>query len=589
MTCATPGLSCKGVNVMLTARQRYLFLIFSLILMASGIFLSVGVQRNFGQVEMSEFYIQADDGSNIFTTLQRPLYATSTDPLPGVVVIHGSLQNKEWLMAFGIELARRGFVVMTIDANGHGNSDPGTGSGKAALDYLAAQDFVDESEMGLIGHSMGGGISWSAIRESSTVVRALVLVGAGVPSNISTVPYIPNLLVTVGDFDSLSRYPRNTSRLEPAFGVSDIQIGTTYGDFNTNTARKYVLTKTNHLFETIDSVIVTESVEWMKDSLKSGVEDEYWIPSDQQVYGLWLAGGFIGVLGLVLSVLPLIAILLDLSPFSTLKAEPEPTYNASTKSYLGYGILYGVLGVGLFFPLLGVGLAIDAFIDFPQRWGVAVMSWILGTGLIAALILYIILRAKLKRVEHFRTLAGMNEGGDVILRRFLRLFLFGVIIFAWLYLWTLIVDIGLLLDFRSFLPGFNDLTLAQAMLVPLYFIVYLVYFSVEGMWLTGVLRGAPKESVTRTQIDWTIRAIFIKCLPYLILIAFEYGGGLLTGTALVPGLIGYSFLFFYAFTPWFAVTSILILWSYRHTNSHYLGAIVSALMCAWLMASILAI
>ena len=62
-------------------------------------------------------------------------------------------------MAFGIELARRGFVVLTIDANGHGNSDPGTGSGAAALDYITSLDYVDSTQIGLIGHSMGGGIS----------------------------------------------------------------------------------------------------------------------------------------------------------------------------------------------------------------------------------------------------------------------------------------------------------------------------------------------------------------------------------------------------------------------------------------------
>ena len=73
-----------------------------------------------------------------------------------------------------------------------------------------------------------------------------------------------------------------------------------------------------------------------------------------------------------------------------------------------------------------------------------------------------------------------------------------------------------------------------------------------------------------------------------MLIGIEYVGGLLTGVALVPGMIGYSFLFLYAFLPWFAVTTVVTVWGYRISNNIYPAAIVNALMCAWLIASILA-
>ena len=125
--------------------RRYLVLVLGIIVMLSGVMLSSSVQSGFGSVAVSEVGFLAEDASYIHGTLQRPVYATDTDPLQGVVVIHGSLQNKEWLMAFGIELARRGFVVLTIDANGHGNSLPGTGSGTAALGYMASLDYVDDT------------------------------------------------------------------------------------------------------------------------------------------------------------------------------------------------------------------------------------------------------------------------------------------------------------------------------------------------------------------------------------------------------------------------------------------------------------
>jgi pimeloyl-ACP methyl ester carboxylesterase len=524
------------------------------------------------------------DGANIHSTLQRPVYATAADPLPGVVVIHGSLQNKEWLMAFGIELARRGFVVLTIDANGHGNSDPGEGgAGTAALEYLAGLDFVDESEMGLIGHSMGGGYAWRAINQSSVVVDALILVGAGVYSS-ATVPYGPNTLVAVGDFDSLSSYPGEPTDLDSYFNVTGVEPGVTYGDFSEGTARKLFLAKTNHLFETIEPAIVSESIEWMKESLKNGVEDSYWLPSTDLLYPLWLIGGFLGLLGSVLTIFPILLILIGLPFFRSLKGEPVGG-SSSNKAYIGKGAIYGIIGAGTFFPFLAVGTILSFVLPSPQSNSLSVMSWMIGSGVIAALVLFLMLR--FRGQTGLRQLSGLESGFKEFLPKFIRGIVLGVIVVGWLYVWTLLVDLGFALDLRCFLPGFHDLLFRQVILVPLYFVAFFIYFAVEGMWLTGPLLTAPKDTWAKTQIHWTLKAMFIKCIPYVLLIAFEFGGGLLAGTALVPGMIGYSFLFFYAFTPWFAVATVITMWTYRLTGNSYVGAILNGLICAWLLASIL--
>jgi pimeloyl-ACP methyl ester carboxylesterase len=565
-------------------RPRYLVLILSILILLSGVTLAASVQSGFGTVIVSEVDFIDADGAAIHSTLQSPVYATATDPLPGVVVIHGSLQNKEWLMAFGIELARRGFVVLTIDANGHGNSDPGEGgAGTAALEYLAALDYVDESEMGLIGHSMGGGYCWRAINQSSVNVDALVLVGAGV-SRSDTVPYTPNTLVAVGDFDSLSSYPSEPARLDSYFNVTGVEPGVTYGDFAEGTARKLFLAKTNHLFETIDPAIISESIEWMKESLKNGIEDSYWLPSVNLLYPLWLIGGILGLLGAILTIFPLLVILMGLPFFRSLRGKPVGGLS-SNKAYIRNGVIYGIIGAGTFFPLLAVGTILSFVLPSPQSNSIPVMSWMIGSGLIAALALFLMLRHRGQ--TGLRNLSGLESGFNEYLPKFLQGIVLGVIVIGWLYAWTLLVDLGLALDLRCFLPGFHDLLLRQSILVPLYFVGFFIYFAVEGMWLTGPLLTPPKDTWSKTQIHWTLKAIFIKCIPYVLLIAFEFGGGFLTGTALVPGMIGFSFLFFYAFTPWFAVATVITLWAYRLTGNSYVGAILNGLICAWLLASIL--
>lgn len=542
--------------------------------MLSGVALAGSVQNNVGTVIVSEVDFQAADGSNIHATLQQPVYATSSNPLPGVVVYHGSLQNKEWLMAFGIELARRGFVVLTPDANGHGNSDDGSGSGAAALEYLAGRSYVDTSAIGLVGHSMGGGTAWQAMRATNIDVRAVVLVGSWIQSTWNAT-YPSNLLVTVGNFDSLFS-GRNATMLEDVFNTTGIVDGTLYGDFDSGTARKYVLAKTNHLFETIDPEIVSETVEWMKDSLKGGVEDSHWISSIDLVYSWWLVGGFFGTLGAVLTIFPLITILLDTTLFASLKKNeisPEQGENhPSDGPFTKWGLIYSIVPPLTFFPLLLVGM----LIPFPQAYGGAISTWFLGT----ALILFLLLRIATKGE------AKITFSKDK--QKILPSFFLALIVILWLYAWTLLVDLGLALDFRCFLPGMNDLTTARALFVPIYAIVFFIYFFVDSMWLMGPLRPKDVEPWYKGQTIWSLKSVLIKCYPFAILIGYEYILGYLLGYPVVPGMIGYSFLFFYAFAPWFAVSAVITTWCYRSTNKHYLGPFIKALLFAWMIATILA-
>ena len=93
-----------------------------------------------------------------------PKDASPENPLPAVVLTHGYLNNREMQLQNAIELARRGFIVLTVDREGHGNYD-NSGSQNAMMatnglydsaKYLYNLDIVDKSKIGISGHSMGG-------------------------------------------------------------------------------------------------------------------------------------------------------------------------------------------------------------------------------------------------------------------------------------------------------------------------------------------------------------------------------------------------------------------------------------------------
>lgn len=101
-----------------------------------------------------------------------PDNASVENPVPGVVVIHGGSNTKEMQMNNYIELARRGFVVLTMDMAGHGYSSQavdalthGTLGSEAAVEYLMSLGCVDMERVGVTGHSTGGNSACFAVRE----------------------------------------------------------------------------------------------------------------------------------------------------------------------------------------------------------------------------------------------------------------------------------------------------------------------------------------------------------------------------------------------------------------------------------------
>ena len=64
------------------------------------------------------------NGEVVSGILFMPKDASASNKKPAVVLTHGYLNNRELQLQNAIELARRGFIVLTIDRGGHGNNLP---------------------------------------------------------------------------------------------------------------------------------------------------------------------------------------------------------------------------------------------------------------------------------------------------------------------------------------------------------------------------------------------------------------------------------------------------------------------------------
>ncbi|MBK8905309.1 MAG: alpha/beta fold hydrolase [Anaerolineaceae bacterium] len=112
---------------------------------------------------------------------------------PAVLLLHGSTPQGRKLGLYrlmGSKLAEQGYVVLTIDQRGFGQSDnpPDVQDAasfdfvadvNAALAYLVAAPGVDPDEIYLVGHSFGGDVALTAVADGGALVEKLVLIGPG--------------------------------------------------------------------------------------------------------------------------------------------------------------------------------------------------------------------------------------------------------------------------------------------------------------------------------------------------------------------------------------------------------------------------
>lgn len=166
-------------------------LVFTLIFTA----LSSAILHDWGNIGISDVELQTAAGNKVVARVYKPDSATAESPAPAVVFTHGLTVNKESYAQYGLELARRGFVVITPDMLNHGDSEvtdagtylaPYTVSDAygafAAVRYAGTLDYVDKAQIGVAGHSAGGQASNNCVRlddaEDTGLISAIYLVSS---------------------------------------------------------------------------------------------------------------------------------------------------------------------------------------------------------------------------------------------------------------------------------------------------------------------------------------------------------------------------------------------------------------------------
>ena len=548
-----------------------------------------------------------EDPNAIFCFMTMiPKTATAENPAPAVICIHGGANTKEMQLNGYIELVRRGFVVISMDMAEHGHTYAAINGrtqesygALAAVEYAMSLPCVDETKIGVTGHSMGNQACYYAIAamntEDSTQRIAAWVEGAGSLYSIFMTPeqardMIWTMSVDLYDEFDTTYFNSATILTEPtALGIaamidpsfSDTKV--TQGVFYTpdgvveapNNGQKV---DADTAFLLVNPPITHPMFHFTKTGTAITVNGFYnglgtpagnsFISADKQVWPVAVCFELLGLIGFFMLLFPLVAILSEKKSLASAKDPKEIIIWLVTAvlsvwfAFVTY-IKYYPLGNSVLDP------AVYAVNDVPN--GIGFWSLICGIFAVAMILLGFVLRKVLNKGEGGRPFAA--AGLDSLKQFFLTL-LFAVCVVALMYVPVVIARYVFNADFRicSFVVAFPPLRK-----LPIIIVKYLP------LWLAFYIPNALVNANTRYRDlpDWAsaLACAVVNGIALVIFLFKQYGtlfrtGALWNSTAAMAGIVAFAVvpcLFYAAFSARYIYKKTGNIWA--------AGLINGAVMC----------
>lgn len=633
-------------------KKPLIALVACILVMALSMGFASMVQTGFGDIDVSTWYIETEDGI-IGYKLYIPAGVSADNPAPAVLLLHGYQNDKETNAAYSIELARRGIVAFSVDEYGHGsttipmrergwtyysgrdytksisgptrfltlsnfstldffNDDISAGikdssmGGVIAYQFLQSFDFVDESRMGVTGHSMGTWSSWS-VAAAFPDHRAIVLqCGEIFPLDYydhDNIKFNNVMLIQAvyDEFDYFRDYQPNVYGLENTplryhdFMGQDAPVdwNTTYGSFADGTARRMELLVTNHRLVTHNGKGVAAAMDWFVTALDADTT----LAATNHIYMLKEVLVLIGMLAALASMLPLL-VLLTKTKFFAPVAQPlpdDPDKLLPKKSWWKNAVIMILISFATFpfMTQLGQGLLPVPESVFRMPIATGFMTW-LTTLMIITLILLLVWyrRGQGKRLGVTLYDLGLAERGQpnktswgVVAKSVL----LAVILVGVMYLFTVLSNTLFQLDFRFIWPFFKPFNSARLVQFFVYILFYVAYFLISGgVKLYGQMRRPQKKTAAGTQLAWWGNSVFLMLGGVLLVVLLEYipfflglgpGADLLFG----PTFGGPFMSIMILLIPQFIIFFFISTYMYRRTGHVYVGSLVVAMLACWVV------
>lgn len=603
------------------------------------------VQSNFGQTKVTTYTGTLNDLATMITNntaangkkvdiqftkdktsqfcfmLFQPSTATKENPAPAIILSHGNFNSKELQLMNYVELARRGFVVISIDNSSHGRTDTAINALTAnsygmlaATEYAMSLDYVDNSKIGVGGHSAGQSACYATIAainkaSSSNHIAAWFESSGTMPARINMKQENATDLIwgiSAGKYDEADYALFNTIHFLdnpllktlikwdfPGYNLSTVPEGhwfTSKGDvgapaegtaLGVNQAIVVWNPAYTHPSGTFNTTAAELTIKFFYAAFGTP-KGATMLPSTNQIWYIGVAFETLGLIAFFGMMLPLVSVLLETPLFAGLK-KPERvrkdlTSVKSWKEWLPLSVT--LLALMLFayltyYPYYGAATALFDATAYPISVGNAIGWWTLCSGLFA--LAMICVNYGMKKLIHRKdkeAIANPFEPARLdSISHFLKTLLFVATVVFIMYIPCFIAYYVFQADFRiaTFAIG-----LPQMKWLPDMSVKYLP------MWIVFFVPNAILNANTRFNDlpEWATKTLcaVANTLPIIILMCIEYGTlfttGALWNSSSMPGILGF------AFVPPMVFVAFSARYIYKRTGNAWLGGLLNAtIMC----------
>jgi len=551
--------------------KSWLLLAVGCALVLAGSLLAHAIQTS-GGVTVADVRFPGGKGTTLSALVYTPPGASAARPAPAVLVSHGYINTREMQSAFAIELARRGFVVLAMDMSGHGHSTGIVGTndfgGPAALRYLKSLPQVDKANIGLEGHSLGGGPVLGAAASDPQGYKAVVLEGStpaigavfGGKAQVS----LRNLAVVFGAYDEFAPLMWQVDRgvdvpkskaLQALFGTTaPVVEGRVYGDMAAGTARVLHVPPVTHPWEHFSVGGVAPAVDWFQQTLDGEANP---LPPTQQVWFWKEVGTLAGFVGVVVLMLGAFQLLLTAPWLSGLAQPAEPVgERRGGRWWLAFALTAAIPAI-TFFPFMKIGMLFFPMRFFPQWITNQLLIWALLNAVVTLLLALVLKGPKPAfRTDWPRSLA------------------IAVLSVGAAYASLAIVDALFHVDYRFWVLGLKPLDGLHATYALAYLPLWTLFFLVA---LRALHANLALKGEGRGQY---VAAALAMCLGFVALLAIQYASLFATGLLAIP-TEPLNTIVAIQFVPLLAIVGVIAVFTYRRTNSYLPGALICALFITW--------
>ena len=574
------------------------------------------------------------NGKVVSGILFMPKDASASNKKPAVVLTHGYLNNRELQLQNAIELARRGFIVLTVDREGHGNYLPTSDKGSAMMNtsgmydsakYLYNLPEVDKSRIGISGHSMGGYTTAATLMQDANVgiISAGLMqgwdsfMGAGADVSVGILKAMDDEFFFGSKFadgtESICREYLQSVGAAKFVGASytegdkssiDIKSGgiyvngqlTTTSDDGSAVGQPFrVIYEANEIHPL--NHFSVESAGYLVDFFYKafGTPDgNDFIAGGNQIWWIKEAFSTIGLAAFFVLIFPVVSLLLTLPCFASLRKKEELDLDADLPS-IKKGGLCGITSTVTYFAsglacmLFGGFILNKAYLEwgprifpqgtyFPQDTTGSVAGWAVicaAFGLTVMGVMWLVkaIVAKVASSKGKETLAVGNPFAcaKIGIADFLKTIFLAIVVIALLYLVVFINWEIWVVDFRIWTFDVKPFMIEIVPAISRYIPWFFAYYAVSAIGNAGYrLKDLP---------EWATIAInaFFNAAGVLLVILIQYITFRSTGVLWQPEMnLGYIVVF-----PMVAVLAIATIISriiYKKTGNIWLGAMINAIL-----------